>query len=180
MLWLWGVLLAMLSSRDNKDDGRKRIVQLIREEAERQGVPAHVALAFADIESGLQPDAVGDLDWSTRRNGELYRKHVLRSERLQDNPARHDPSAWHSYGLFQLLAPYHVGPLEHPSVLLDPRTNAERGVRFLGQLLSRARGDVYAARLAYVGCGLDGSRCAAADVERIRARLHAALERWRA
>jgi hypothetical protein len=159
-------------------DGRA-IASLIAAEALAQGVDPRVALAFADAESALHPDAQGDLDWPYRSNGALYQKHVLGNPSLSRNPYRGDPSIWHSYGLFQLLAPYHVLELEHPAVLLDPHINAQRGVRAVRTALERSGGELYQARRRYAGCG-PGSGCEqnAALVARIDARWAQALHKW--
>jgi hypothetical protein len=155
------------------------IAALIVDEAHAQGVDPRVALAFADAESGLRPDEQGDLDWPYRNGGELYQKHVLGNPALLRNPYRGDPSVWHSYGLFQLLAPYHVLELEHPAVLLDPRINARRGVRAVRTALERSGGELYQARRRYAGCG-PGSGCEhnTALLARIDGRWSQALNKW--
>ena len=98
---------------------------------------------------------------------------------MPNNPAIADPTAWGSYGLFGLLAAYHVLPDEHPHALWDEAINATRGISAIRRALLRANGDVLRARLLYVGCGLDGSLCSAPTVARINARLERALQRWR-
>lgn len=161
------------------DEGTKEyVVSLIRLECSRQGLRPDYALAFAEVESGFNPRQRGDLNWATRAGGALYRVRVLENPRLANNPARTDPSAWHSYGVFQLLAAYHVAPHEHPSVLYDAQTNVQRGVQAIRGLLERAQGDVYAARLAYVGCGFGGDKCEPQRVNEIRTRLSQALSHW--
>ena len=147
---------------------------LIERESVTQGVPPAVALTFAELESGFNPNAFGDRDWAARHPEQWL---ALRA-RMPDNPAINDPSAWGSYGLFGLLAAYHVGPSEHPRVLSDPQVNAQRGVAAVKDVLKRANNDVRAARLLYVGCGLDGSRCSPKVVTRIESRLRAAAARW--
>lgn len=154
------------------------ILAIIRAAADRHGVPRQVALAFAWCESRLNSRAKGDLQWSQRKMGTLYRKHVLDAPRFTANPAREHPETWHSYGLFQLLACYHVEPLEHPSVLFDPAINADRGCRQIAQLLKRTNGDVRGARLAYVGCGTSGELCSEHIVSETTDRLLRALERF--
>lgn len=156
----------------------QEVMAFIRGAARAASVPEHVALAFADVESGLNPRAAGDRDWAYRDGGALYRRHVLANVRLAKNPARLDPGAWHSYGLFQLNAAHFAGPLEHPQELYDARINAQRGCVHIARLLARAKGDVFAARLAYVGCGYDGSKCSREHVAKVRERIGAALERW--
>ncbi len=152
-----------------------QVVALIRREAAAQGVPPAIALAFADIESRLNPNAEGDLNWHERDNGARYKKHVLANKRLAKNPARLEPQAWHSYGLFQLLAPWHVDADEHPRSLLDPSVNARKGVAAIKQALKQAKGDPYGARLAYVGCGVDGSACDAETARDVLEKLRKAL-----
>jgi hypothetical protein len=122
---------------------QEAIEALIRTEAIRQGVPPHVALATAWVESRMQPNAEGDTRWHD--NAERFRKSVP-----QDNPYRSIPKLWHAYGLFQLLAPYHVRGNESPLVLLDVPTNIERGVTRLRELLAISR-DLDEVRLRYVG-----------------------------
>jgi hypothetical protein len=147
---------------------------LIEREAVAQGVPANVALLFAELESGFNPRAYGDRDWATQRP-QKWRE--LR-ERMPLNPAIDDPTVWGSYGLFGLLAAYHVQPHEHPHVLWDPTVNARRGVTTLKRMLARAAGDVRAARLLYVGCGLDGSLCSPEHVAQVDSRLRTVAQRW--
>lgn len=125
----------------------KRVAEmqaLIRAEAAKQGVPAYVALATAHVESRFNPNAEGDLRWHD--NVERYRANVP-----SGNPYASIPKLWHSYGLFQLLAPYHVRSNESPLVLLDPQTNVERGVRRLRELIALTDGDLDEVRLRYVG-----------------------------
>jgi hypothetical protein len=148
------------------------IAALIAEEARAQGVQPLVALAFADAESTLDPSAQGDKDWAFRSGGALYRKNVLENPHLARNPYRNDPTLWRSYGLFQLLAPYHVLETEHPAVLLDPRVNARRGVKAVRNALIRSGGELYRARRTYAGCG-PGSSC-----EQNQARLTQIDSRW--
>ncbi len=152
---------------------RAEMQRLIRLEAERQGVPAHIALAFADAESGFNPKAEGDKDWHLRKGGELYRKNVLGSKALANNPWRNAPELWHSYGLFQLLAPYFSQPAEDPRALLDPKINITRGVGYIRRLLLKHGGDVDAVRLAYTGN--PGDLTVRAN---ILSTLHAALDTW--
>lgn len=152
---------------------RERMIALVRRVARDLGVPEAVALAFAELESGFNPAVQGDQQWPEKRP-ELYRTLVLDTS----NPYRQDASLWHSYGLFQLLAPYHVQVGEHPHVLLDPELNARRAVAQIKRLLRQAAGDVAGARLAYIGCGVDGARCAAAVTEAALARFAPVYQRW--
>lgn len=160
---------------DPNNPAKDYVRSLVRSEAARQGVPVPVALAVAELESGFDPRAPGDLDWSKRRGGELYQKLVLDNPRLARNPARDDPSAWHSYGVFQLLAPHFVEPLEHPSALYDAQTNVTRGVNYLRRLLARY-GDPVSARLAYIGC--PPGHCSEAACDVARAKFRKALAKW--
>lgn len=156
---------------------RERMQQLVRNAALAAHVEPSIALAFAECESNFNPRAEGDLQWPYKREP-LYRELVLENPRFRDNPWRADPTKWHSYGLFQLLAPYHVKSHEDPRRLLDPTTNAVRGCAYIARLLEQTKGDVYAARLAYIGCGPDGSRCSTEAVALARAKLRAALARY--
>ena len=156
----------------------RAVMQIIADAAKRHGVPPGIALAFASMESGFDPRALGDRQWHSKRGGALYKEHVLNNPRLAQNPARLDPTVWASYGLFQLLAAHHVAPLEHPHALYNPKRNAEGGVRFIASLLQKAGGDVRRARLAYVGCGLDGTRCDPEYRDKVIAKLEEALRQW--
>lgn len=158
------------SSTGPQDPKHAKIRAMILRTAVRYGVDPHAALTFAWLESRFNPNAAGDLDWATRRGGELYRKNVLDAPHLRENPARNDPKAWHSYGLFQLLAPYHVQPTEHPDVLRNPIVNASRGVLYLRKLLQQTGGDVDRARLLYTG----GSKLSPEGQAAILDKLHAA------
>ncbi len=153
------------------------IAEIIAAEAHAQGVPPRLALAFADHESRLDPLAEGDRQWPYRDGGALYRRHVLERPELAHNPWRTDPSVWHSYGLFQLLAPFHVQAHEHPHVLLDPRINAQRGIATIRRYLGQAAGNLYDTRRRYVGCGPD-ARCAPETLERIDHAWQASLQKW--
>lgn len=155
------------------------IMRTIRLEADRHGVPRTVALAFAWVESRFDPTLQGDLDWHLKQNGALYRRLVRDAPRFAFNPARLIPEVWHSYGLFQLLAPYHTEPREHPHALLDPRTNTQRGMKAIATLLQRAKKDPRRARLAYVGGGLDGQLLSVEQKQLVIDRLDVALDRFR-
>lgn len=157
---------------------QQQMIDLIKSECERLGVPPQVALAFASIESGFKPAAEGDMLWHERNGGAKYRALVLENPHFEQNPWRAFPELWHSYGLFQLLAPYACGPLEDPRSLLDPVRNTRAGVAKIAGLLRTTHGDPYAARLAYVGCGADGSRCSTETVQAIRGRLADELLKW--
>jgi hypothetical protein len=165
----------MLRAFRERDD----IIAIILRAAEKHRVPADVALAFAWVESKFVSTAEGDLGWAARDGGKRYDRNVLKAHRLRHNPGRDDPECWHSYGLFQLLACYHVADNEHPSALLDPERNAEIGVKFIRALLNRTGGDAEAARLLYVGLPLHGES-SAADRTKVLANLRAARERFRA
>lgn len=178
-----GAYLVSSSSTKSSRGGKPvdpAILALIRAEADRQNVPRAVALAFAAVESAFNPQAEGDLNWPTKQGGALYREHVIETARLAHNPARSDPSVWHSYGLYQLLAAYHVPAHMHPRELLRPSLNAEIGIRYIATLLRQANGDVGKARLAYVGCGLDGKRCSEQTRATVLAAFAAAYEHWSA
>jgi len=153
---------------------REPMIKLIRAEADRQGVPAPIALAVAEVESNFNPSAHGDAAWAEKRP-QLYERLVRDNPLLAHNPARLDPKAWHSYGLFQLLAPHFVRGSEHPSLLLDPQVNAQRGVAFIKSLLKKHDDDLAQMRLAYAGA----SKASAAEQERVLGRFQLAYQRWR-
>lgn len=160
-------------SKSKPSAQRQRMVALVRRVARELGAPAAAALAFAEVESGFNPGAQGDLQWPEKRP-DMFRKLVTE----RDNPYRHDTSLWHSYGLFGLLAPYHLLANEHPHVLLDPEVNARRGVAYLKRLLRQTNGDVAAARLAYIGCGVDGRACSSEVTEAALERFAPVYQRW--
>lgn len=177
---LLGVLLMSRDSTpkqpgasSNSSASRDAAIKLIREEAAKQGLPASIALAFAEAESGFDPLAEGDKQWPDKQP-ELYRKLVLEDPRRAANPARTQRELWHSYGLFQLLAPYHARPKEDPRVLLEPRLNAQRGIAFIKSLLAKHRDDLVEARLAYAGA-LNVSR---AEQNRVLERFAKIYQRW--
>jgi hypothetical protein len=151
---------------------RAQVEQIIRAAAALHKVPAQVALAFAQVESALNPKAEGDLKWHEFDNGARYRALVLNNAKFATNPHRLTPQLWHSYGLFQLLAPYHCGPNEDPRVLLDPTVNADRGCKTIARLLKQTNGDIAAARLLYTGA----SRAADAKKAQIVASISRALD----
>lgn len=156
----------------------EQVIRLIRQTADRHQVPQHVALAFAWVESRLNPDAEGDLLWHTRKDGQLYARHVFSNPKFQFNPWKDEPARWHSYGLFQLLACYHVSAHEDPRSLLVPATNADRGCREIARLLRITRGDVAAARLAYTGAGFQGTQVTAVVKAQTLLNLENALKRF--
>lgn len=182
MLWaLAGLLLlaAAASNRSNVDEKpqpkstpkRDAMIALVRAEANRQGVPPPIALAMAEAESNFNPEAAGDLHWADKRPA-LYQTLVL--EGLPQNPMRLDRSAWHSYGLFQLLAPHHVRATENPAVLYDPQVNAQRGVAYLKGLMRKHGDDVAQVRLAFAG-----ALGAKPDVqEKVLTRFAQIYQRW--
>jgi soluble lytic murein transglycosylase-like protein len=146
-----------------------RVRRMIRDEAVRQGVPTEIALATARVESNFDPTREGDLQWHTR--AARFDANVPR-----DNPFRSQPELWHSYGLFQLLAPYHVLPGEDPRALLNPQINTERGVRTLKRLLLKYNGDPDTVRLRYTGAW----RSDAATQAKVLAKWRKALDTERA
>lgn len=128
--------------------GTQEIATLISQEAKRQGVPPWVALTFAEIKSGLNPLICGDRDRAARHPKQWE---ALR-ERTPDNPGIAEPDLWGAYGLFQLLAAYHLLPNEHPTVLFDANINARRGIAAIASALRKTGGDVVQARRLSV-CG---------------------------
>jgi len=151
------------------------VLTLITREAAAVGLDPRVAVAFAERESRLDPLALGDAGWAAKNDN--YRRHVLQNPRLASNPWRNVPSLWRSYGLFQLLAPFHVQQHEHPHVLLDPQLNTQRGVRAVRGALERSGGNLYEARRRYVGCG-PGTACTADELARIDTAWAQSLHRW--
>lgn len=150
-----------------------QMTALITRIAVKHGVPVPVALAFAWLESRFNPTAEGDLQWAFKRP-DKYRELVLNAARFKDNPWRTDADRWHSYGLFQLLAPYHSLADEDPRKLLDPEVNAERGIKTIANLLKKHDGDPVRARLAFAGALNLGPDTQLA----LTKRLHDALERF--
>lgn len=127
--------------------------------AQLAGVDARILYALAEVESGFNPLAEGDRDWPNR--SDHYKRFVLENKSLSTNPARNDPSAWHSYGLFQLLAPYHVTAKQHPKELLDPKLNAAKAALFVRRILGQTNGDLWAMRKRYIGAAaIDDTRLA--------------------
>lgn len=146
---------------------------LVRRTSRALGVPEEISLAFAWLESRLNPRAEGDLQWAFKRP-DKYRALVLDAPRFRDNEFRTDAQRWHSYGLFQLLAPYHIQPYEDPRILLDPRINAERGIKTIANLLEKHDGDPIRARLAFAGALNLGPETQALLTKRVRE----AIDRW--
>jgi hypothetical protein len=156
---------------------RQDVLTLITREAAAVGLDPRIAVAFAEHESGLDPFRLGDAGWAEKNQGENYRRHVLENPRLASNPWRHVPSLWRSYGLFQLLAPFHVQGNEHPHVLLHPLLNTQRGVRAVRAVLEQSGGNLYEARRRYVGCG-PGTTCSADVLAHVDAAWARSLHRW--
>lgn len=148
------------------------IRDLITRIARAQGVPVDVALAFAWLESRFDPRREGDRQWAFKRASK-YRELVLDAPKFAANPWRTDAGRWHSYGLYQLLAPYHTLADEDPRKLLDPQINAERGIAEIRRLYQRYH-DANAVRLAYVGCGPDGRGCPSDKVADVLGKLQRA------
>lgn len=155
MLAILGVLMAFRSSskRDPKAEAYRDLMRaMIRVEARQQGVPELLALATARVESGFDHKAEGDRSWPNNRA--RYDRVISRESPYYDRP-----ELWHSYGLFQLLAPYHTPIGQDPRDLLDPPTNIQRGVAKLKDLLSR-HPDWNDVRLAYKGIRRDNPKAA--------------------
>lgn len=145
--------------------------------AQAHGLDPRVALMFADLESGLNPNVEHDRDWPFRNGCGNYRRHVLENPKFASNPARGEPGAWIGYGLFGLLSPYFAGPHEHPRLLLDPTTNAQRAAAFLKRKLDQSGGDIRQARLRFAGCWRP-ERCSPEKVALVDRRLQAAMRKW--
>jgi hypothetical protein len=179
-MWFWasaalGVLLLALREEDSMrstTNQQARMAELIRAEARRQGVDENVALAFAEVESGLDPNAVGDENWASKHD-RLYRE-LVKEGPLASNPYANDRKLWRSYGLFQLLAPYHVQGAEDPRILLNPTVNARRGIGHIRRLGVRTQQDWNKARLLYTGA----TKSARAKQDQIVQRFERAMEKW--
>jgi hypothetical protein len=158
---------------------RNELLSLIAGEARSWGLHPALAAAFADRESQLDPNAEGDPGWPNKNNGDNYRRYVLQNQKFANNPWRTQPELWHSYGLFQLLAPFHLEGNEHPYTLLDPVINTQRGVRVVKHMLDQSNGDLYEARRRYVGCG-PGSACESNPTQRQRidSAWQQTLQKW--
>lgn len=146
---------------------KRAVIAVINAAAAKHSVPPRIALAWAQVESGLNAAAEGDRQWHTYDGGKRYERLVRDNPRFSRNPFRLEPSRWHSYGLFQLLAPYHTGPTEDPKLLLDPRVNADRGVKRIAELLKQTGGDWQQARLLYTGASRSNEAKRAAVVAAI-------------
>lgn len=180
---LWGLAallllgLAMKSTPKSRPkvsaEERARMVELVRKEARRQGVAEPIALAFAEVETDFNPRAEGDLNWAQKKRPK-YLELVLNNPKMAKNPARLDAAAWHSYGLFQLLAPYHVRPSEHPRKLLDPSVNAVRALAHIKGLLRKHGNDLAAVRLAYTGA----AGAPQAEQDEVLKRFAPIYQRW--
>ncbi len=170
------------SSADDEEKKRKErnlalgIPNIIRKIADQQGVPRQVALAWADAESGLNPNLEDNLDWPTADGGARYKSLVVDNPRLFDNPARTDPSAWHSYGLYRLPAAFYSAGNQHPKELLDPTWNATLALGNIAKLYRTYHGSWDAARLAFV-CG-SPTGCPPAQAQQILAMTHEYLKKW--
>lgn len=176
--WKWAlgaggvVLMAQGLSRSGPMDEKHAPMRAIIAAACRKyGVEFRAALAFAWLESRLNPEAKGDLQWAQWNDGERYRKNVLENPKLANNPFRETPEVWHSYGLFQLLAPYFVSGEEDPRILYNPVINADRGVRKIATSLKAAGGSLGGARIHYAGA----SKLPQATKDQLTSRLAGAL-----
>lgn len=127
---------------------------IITKIAQKYGVPPIVALKYAWLESKFNPNAEGDKEWN---KGPMFEKVVTKNKKFAKNPYRNDPSVWHSYGLFQLLAPYFVKGEESPRVLFDPQINTERAMIKIATALKMAGGDDRKARIIYAGASKSSS-----------------------
>lgn len=143
---------AAICSAQAQPDSLWKIRELIERESVRQQVSTHVALAFADEESGLK-NIVGD-------------KH------------RKDPLS-RAYGPFQLQARWHLLHGEPLLKLLRLDVNIKRGVSVIKRALLRSNGDTTIARLMYV-CGRRFEKsCSRKRREQIQESWASVWERWR-
>jgi murein DD-endopeptidase MepM/ murein hydrolase activator NlpD len=126
-----------------------------------------VALAFCEIESHFNPNSVPhktDL-WYKKKGGSLYRKLVQNSTKFSNNPYKDKQELWVSYGLFHLLAVYHISGQEDPRILFDPEINATRAIAKIAEDLAIYNNDPEAVRLVYVGYNPNTTR---SDAEKVR------------
>lgn len=176
----------LLTGRKGHLVPRGSIQTLIATEADRQGLPRSWALAFADLESQFNPEAIGDRDWPSRpcRAGRgCYEEDVLGNPVYEDNPNRERRAAWVSYGLFQLLSPFAlerairqqlVSPDAPPEALLDVDINVQLGVASIKNLFEATGGDFVEARFRAAGCA--DRQCDRAEV--IASRAAGAMDDW--
>lgn len=161
------------------DLAEDEVVEIITRTAEDYKILPQAALLWADLESALHPNAIGDKRWA-RLNPDKYQRFVVERDEYQDNPWRDDPDRWASYGLFQLLSPYWLlrtsNPSADPRILLDPGLNARLWMRHLFVPLIEKHGDVFTARLMYV-CDRPGG-CSEAKLNRNVRRLANAAPEW--
>lgn len=143
----------------------------IENAAKKHNVPLKYALAFAWLESRFNPRAKGDLKWHQWDDGARYKKFVLNNPTFANNPFRNTPEVWHSYGLFQLLAPHFLLGHENPAILFYPEINADRGVKKIANSLKTAKGDIGEARVIYAGA----SKLSQATKDELKRRLTEAL-----
>lgn len=140
-----------LRSENPMDPKFAPIRDMIAVSAKKYGVPLRVALAFAWLESRFNPKAKGDLNWAKWDNGSRYKKYVLNNPVFAKNPYRNTPEVWHSYGIFQLLAPHFVSGVENPAILYIPEINIDKGVKKIANSLKASKGNVAEARIIYAG-----------------------------
>jgi hypothetical protein len=104
----------MANYLDNLDEGQKRVVEMIREQAQAQGVPVNLALSLAFAENGFrQYDQNGKVILSPK--GAVGIMQVM-------------PGTGKEYGFSR-------------QDLTDPEKNIEAGVSVLKDFLSRSNGD---------------------------------------
>jgi hypothetical protein len=104
----------MANYLDNLDEGQKRVVEMIREQAQAQGVPVNLALSLAFAENGFrQYDQKGKVILSPK--GAVGIMQVM-------------PGTGKEYGFSR-------------QDLTDPEKNIEAGVSVLKDFLSRSNGD---------------------------------------
>ena len=152
---------------------QRTMMQFIAAKAHNAGVPPELALAFAWLESRFDPAAKGDALWA-EKYPDRYKRFVLENPALSANPYKHDRALWHSYGLFQLLAPHFVHGSEHPHLLYNIDVNTDRALTFIKRLLRENGGDFVATRLAYAGA----SKASADTQQLLESRVRSALHRF--
>jgi hypothetical protein len=181
--WLWGVSAIVLhhafmeppkplpASKNPMDAKYAPIRALITASARKHGVPPEIALAFAWLESKFDPNAKGDLTWHLWENGKRYQENVLQNPKFVNNPYKNQAELWHSYGLFQLLAPHFLSGNENPQILYDPEINTDRAMVKIANSLKKANGSVVHARLIYAGATKLNSQTQALLANRINSAI---------
>lgn len=172
--------------------GLEELAELVRRYRPDVGERAlRIYAAWADGESGLNPNVVGDVEWALL-HPDLYRANVLESRTYAANPWREERRAWIAFGYFHLLSPGMLAtaiarglvPASSPPwALADPAVSLPIGLDMIDRLLAASARfgwpETYVrARLAAKGCGADGRLCRPDTVRAVRARALRYLDKW--